>query len=101
MLHSDIIPEHCCDGELIQPLAYVHIAWCSAFGTKFTYGLDSDWVTDVLAGNANVIVPLVVAATIDCLPPFDSEHLAGFVSRYPPCYNPVSYLPFWGVPDDR
>jgi hypothetical protein len=26
---------------------------------------------------------------------FGIEHLPGFVSVYFPCYNPVSYLPFW------
>jgi hypothetical protein len=53
VLHSDIIPEHLCDGELIQrdqTPAHVHFAWCSPCGTKFTYEPDSNWVTVVLPG---------------------------------------------------
>jgi hypothetical protein len=53
MRHSDIIPEHLCDGELIereQPRAYVQMAWCSTCGTEFTHGPDCDWVTVVLPG---------------------------------------------------
>jgi hypothetical protein len=53
MLHSDIIPEHCCDGKLIQrdqTPAFIQIVWCSSCGTEFTYVRDSDWVTVVLPG---------------------------------------------------
>jgi hypothetical protein len=48
MLHSDILPEHSCDGELIQwdrSHAYLKQARCSTCGTEFTYVPDSDWVT--------------------------------------------------------
>jgi hypothetical protein len=53
MLHSDIIPEHLCDGELIQrdqTPAYVQFARCSSCGSEFTYQPDSDWVSIVLPG---------------------------------------------------
>ena len=53
MLHSDIVPEHECDGELIElPATSEHVrhAWCSSCGTEFTYPPDSDWVTIVLPG---------------------------------------------------
>jgi hypothetical protein len=45
MLHSDILPEHSCDGELIQldrSHAYLKQARCSTCGTEFTYAPDSD-----------------------------------------------------------
>jgi hypothetical protein len=53
MLHSDIVPEHECDGELIELTptpAYVQHAICSWCGTEFTYQPDSTWVTVVLPG---------------------------------------------------
>jgi hypothetical protein len=53
MRHSDIIPEHGCNGELIQQNeepVYVYIAWCSGCGTEFRYEPDSDWITFVLPG---------------------------------------------------
>jgi hypothetical protein len=51
--HSDIAPEHGCNGELSQQNeepAYVYVAWCSGCGTEFRYEPDSDWVTVVLPG---------------------------------------------------
>jgi hypothetical protein len=53
MRHSDIIPEHLCDGERIereQTRAWVQVAWCSDCGTEFSYAPDCDWVTMVLPG---------------------------------------------------
>jgi hypothetical protein len=51
MLHSDITPEHCCDGEPIplqRSTEYLRFVRCSSCGTKFTYLPDCDWVTMVL-----------------------------------------------------
>jgi hypothetical protein len=59
MLHSDIVPEHLCDGKLIernQTPAYVHFAWCSSCGSEFSYAPDSDWVTIVLPGMRRKLV---------------------------------------------
>jgi hypothetical protein len=47
MLHSDILPEHECDGELIElppTPKHVHHAGCSSCGAEFKYLPDSDWV---------------------------------------------------------
>ena len=51
MLHSEILPEQDCGGELIglpedEP-TYVHFAQCVRCGTEFTFVPDSDWVTVV------------------------------------------------------
>jgi hypothetical protein len=56
MLHSDMAPEHCCDGDLIQlkvSTQYLRVVRCSACGTEFTYVPDSSWVTMVLPGMRN------------------------------------------------
>jgi hypothetical protein len=56
MLHSDIVPEHSCDGELIplvEAPAYLHFVRCSSCGTEFTFEPDSDWVAVVLPGMRN------------------------------------------------
>jgi hypothetical protein len=53
MLHSEILPEHECDGELIElPPCPNHIqtAWCSSCGAEFRYLPDSDSVFIVLWG---------------------------------------------------
>jgi len=58
MLHRDIVPEHECDGELIElPTTPPHVqhARCSSCGTEFAYQPDSDWVTIVLPGMRRVI----------------------------------------------
>jgi hypothetical protein len=58
MRHSDIVPEHECDGELIElPPTPTHIqrAWCSVCGAEFSYQPDSDWVFIVLPGMRSVI----------------------------------------------
>ena len=57
MLHSDIVPEHDCDGELIDisESKYVTKTWCSKCGTEFSYEPDSTWVTIVLPGMRSVI----------------------------------------------
>ena len=53
MLHSDIVPEHECDGELIEltpdPSASDVASW-SWCGAESTFQADSDWVTIVLPG---------------------------------------------------
>jgi len=52
MLHSDIVPEHACPGELIDVSQKpdLHQVWCASCGTEFTYAPDSDWVTIVFPG---------------------------------------------------
>ena len=53
MLHSDILPEHDCGGELIElpeDEPNVHFAQCARCGTEFTFVPDSDWVTVVYPG---------------------------------------------------
>jgi hypothetical protein len=58
MLHSDIVPEHDCNGELIevdQSSTRIHCVWCSSCGTEFTFEPDSDWVTFVTPGMRGVI----------------------------------------------
>jgi hypothetical protein len=47
MMHSDIVPEHCCDGEIQMEAStqFVRVVRCSACGTEFTYVPDSNWVT--------------------------------------------------------
>jgi hypothetical protein len=54
MLHRDILPEHSCDGELIElhedDPTYVHFAQCASCGIEFTCTPDCDWVTVVLPG---------------------------------------------------
>jgi len=50
MLHSDILPGHSYDGELIplkESSTYVQVALCSSCGTEFSFEPDSDWVTVV------------------------------------------------------
>ena len=51
MLHSDLIPELECNGQLIQiderSTRWVTVVRCSLCGTDFTYVPDSDWVTIV------------------------------------------------------
>jgi len=53
MLHSEIIPEHSCDGELV-PLkedgTYIRVVRFYSCGTEFSYETDSIWVTFVLPG---------------------------------------------------
>jgi hypothetical protein len=54
VLHSEILPEHDCGGELIElpedkPTS-VHFAQCARCGTEFTFVPDSDWVTVVYPG---------------------------------------------------
>jgi hypothetical protein len=53
MLHSEIIPEHNCGGELIElsedEPTYVH-SQCARCGAEFTFVPDSDWVTVVYPG---------------------------------------------------
>jgi predicted RNA-binding Zn-ribbon protein involved in translation (DUF1610 family) len=59
MLHSDIVPEHLCDGELIerdQAPSYVHFALCSSCGAEFSYASDSEWVSIVLPGMRRKLV---------------------------------------------
>jgi hypothetical protein len=59
MLHSDIVPEHPCNGELIQPdqaPSYVHFALCASYGTEFTHAPDSDWVSIALPGMKRKLV---------------------------------------------
>jgi hypothetical protein len=60
MLHSDVVPEHDCNGELIE----VDLAFKSVFapssgvlpcGTEFTFEPDSDWVPFVTPGMRGVI----------------------------------------------
>jgi hypothetical protein len=51
MLHSDIIPEHSCDGELIQLEEYLpvpHEEHRTNWRYEFSFEPDSDWVTIVL-----------------------------------------------------
>jgi hypothetical protein len=59
MLHSDIVPEHDCNGELIkvdQRSKRIRcFFWCSSCGTEFTFEPDSDWVTFVTPGMRDVI----------------------------------------------
>ena len=52
MLHSDIIPDHECSGQLIDvsESRYVTKSWCSKCGTEFSYEPDSIWVTIVYPG---------------------------------------------------
>jgi hypothetical protein len=54
VLHSEILPEHGCGGELIElpedEPTYVHFAQCARCGTEFTFVPDSDWVTIVYPG---------------------------------------------------
>jgi hypothetical protein len=54
VLHSEILPEQDCDGELIElpedGPTYVHFAQCVRCGTEFTYVPDCDWVTVVYPG---------------------------------------------------
>ena len=53
MLHSDIVPEHLCNGELIevdQSSTRIRRVWCSSCRTEFTFEPDSDWVTFVTPG---------------------------------------------------
>ena len=52
MLHSDIVPEHECNGELIDvsESKYVTKTWCLSCGTEFTYLPYSNWVTIVTQG---------------------------------------------------
>jgi hypothetical protein len=58
MLHSDIVPEHECDGELIElppttsPLQRSRCSWC---GTEFEYQADCEWVRFVLPGMREMI----------------------------------------------
>jgi hypothetical protein len=59
MLHSEIVPEHSCHGELVelnQAPTYLHLARCSSCGTEFTFEPDSDWVTIVLPGMKRKLV---------------------------------------------
>ena len=56
MLHSDILPEHDCGGQLIElpeDELNVHFAQCARCGTEFTFVPDSDWVTVVYPGMRN------------------------------------------------
>jgi hypothetical protein len=58
VLHSEILPEQDCGGELIglpedEP-TYVHFAQCVRCGTEFTFVPDSDWVT--VSGEADLAV---------------------------------------------
>ena len=49
MLHSDILPGHSCDGELIplkESSTYVQVVLCSSCGAEFSFEPDFDWVTD-------------------------------------------------------
>ena len=51
MLHSDLAPEHECDGELIEltpTTAPVQRVQCPACGTEFEYQPDREWVRFVL-----------------------------------------------------
>jgi hypothetical protein len=53
VLHSEILPEHDCGGELIElpeDELNVHFAQCAGCGTEFTFVPDSDWVTVVCPG---------------------------------------------------
>jgi len=47
VLHSEILPEQDCGGELIElpedEPTYVHFAQCARCGTEFTLVPDSDW----------------------------------------------------------
>ena len=56
MLHSEILPEHTCDGELIplmESSTYLQVVLCSSCGTEFSFEPDSDWVTVVYPGMRN------------------------------------------------
>jgi hypothetical protein len=59
MLHSDIVPEHDCNGELIEvdqrSKRIRCFFWCSSCRTEFTFEPDSDWVTIVTPGMRGVI----------------------------------------------
>ena len=58
MLHSDIVPEHDCNGELIevnQSSRRTRCLWCSSCGTEFTFEPGSDWVTFVTPGMRGVM----------------------------------------------
>jgi hypothetical protein len=52
MLHSDIIPEQECDGELLDvgQSKYLTKKWRSSCGAEFSYEPDSTWVTIILPG---------------------------------------------------
>jgi len=56
MLHSDIVPDHSCGGELIpleEDRTHLRHLRCSFCGTEFAFEPDSDWVTVVLQGMRN------------------------------------------------
>ncbi len=52
MLHSDIVPEYSCCGQLVDlsETECVRAVRCSSGGNEFTYTQDCDWVTVVLPG---------------------------------------------------
>jgi len=54
MLHSELVSEYPCTGELIRldekSTPILRVLRCVSCGTDFTYVPDSDWVTIVLPG---------------------------------------------------
>jgi len=52
MLHSDLIPEHECPGELmnVSDSQYPTELWCTVCGTDIGFEPDSDWITFVTPG---------------------------------------------------
>ena len=54
MLHSEILLEQNCGGELIElpedEPTHVHFARCARCETEFTFVPDSDWVSVVYPG---------------------------------------------------
>jgi hypothetical protein len=67
MLHSDIVPEHSCDSELIplaEAPAYLPFVRCSSCGTEFTFEPDSDWVDRCASWDAKLMTESMVAAAV-------------------------------------
>jgi hypothetical protein len=61
VLHSEIIPEQDCGGEVTElpedEPTHVRFAQCARCGTEFTFLPDSDWVTVVYPGKQKLSRP--------------------------------------------